>query len=374
LPAALVVGAGVFGAALADHLIARGWEVTLVEQFEPGDERSESGGETRMLRYSHGPDGFYAALAWRAREQWLELGVLEEVGVIWFARREGGWESESERVLSEQGIPVERAEPSAVARLYPSLRVDDLAFGLLEPAAGVLRAGDGVRALVERARGGGLRVERGEALPDGERVAVDGQLLEADHVVWACGPWLGGLFPGLADVRATKQDVLYFGAAKTWRTPGVPGWVDYAGAFYGLGDLDGRGVKVSTDAVGPEFDPDTGDRELAWSMEQDVRRYLQRRFPALRDAPLVGHRSCQYELTPDNRFLAAPHPAHPSVWVLGGGSGHGFKHGPALAERMEAWLGGTELPEPMFAFGDRTVASSLSTTRVDPRAVAPEAS
>ena len=65
---ALVVGAGVFGAALADRLVGRGWEVTLVEQFEPGDPRSESGGETRMLRYSHGADSFYAALAWRARD------------------------------------------------------------------------------------------------------------------------------------------------------------------------------------------------------------------------------------------------------------------------------------------------------------------
>jgi glycine/D-amino acid oxidase-like deaminating enzyme len=109
-------------------------------------------------------------------------------------------------------------------------------------------------------------------------------------------------------------------------------------------------------------------------MEQDVRRYLRLRFPTLRDAPLVAHRSCQYELTPDNRFLAAPHPEHPNVWLLGGGSGHGFKHGPALAERMEGWLVGSEPPEPMLGLGDRVISSSLSTTRVDPRAVAPEAS
>jgi sarcosine oxidase len=63
LPSALIVGAGVFGAALADRLVTAGWEVTLVDRFEPGDARSESGGETRLLRYSHGADGFYSASA-----------------------------------------------------------------------------------------------------------------------------------------------------------------------------------------------------------------------------------------------------------------------------------------------------------------------
>ena len=150
-----------FGAALADRLIARGWEVTLVEQFEPGDPRSESGGETRLLRWSHGADGFYAESAWRARSVWRELGVLEEVGAIWFARREDGWESESERVLRAHGIPVERLDPAATAELFPSLATDDLAFGLLEPAAGVLRAGDGVRALVCIAKYSPMRQQRG---------------------------------------------------------------------------------------------------------------------------------------------------------------------------------------------------------------------
>ncbi len=133
---ALVVGAGVFGAALADRLVAAGWEVTLVDRFEPGDPRSESGGETRLLRFSHGADAFYSASAWRARSAWRELGVLVEAGVVWFARREDGWESESERVLRAHGIPVERLDPAATAELFPSLATDDLAFGLLEPAGG----------------------------------------------------------------------------------------------------------------------------------------------------------------------------------------------------------------------------------------------
>ncbi len=219
----VVVGAGVFGAALADRLVTRGHDVTLVDRFGPGDARSESGGETRLLRFSHGADAFYCASARRARELWLELGVLVESGVLWLAQREHGWEADSERVLREQGIPVERLEPSAAARLFPSLAVDDLAFALLEPDAGVLRASDGVRALVARAREGGLRLELGAARPDGERVRLGDAVLEADQVVWACGAWLAELFPELVRLRVTSQAVVLFDADRGMGQPRRPG-------------------------------------------------------------------------------------------------------------------------------------------------------
>ena len=161
-----------------------------------------------------------------------------------------------------------------------------------------------------------------------------GKVLEGDRVVWACGAWLPALFPGLVDLRVTQQDVLYFGADAAWRTPPVPTWVDYDAAAYGVGDVDGRGVKVCSDVEGPPFDVD-GDRVPLVAQERRGRSLLASRFPALAGAPLVGTRVCQYELTTDTRFLIAPHPDHPErVWLLGGGSGHGFKHGPAVGQMM----------------------------------------
>jgi glycine/D-amino acid oxidase-like deaminating enzyme len=183
--------------------------------------------------------------------------------------------------------------------------------------------------------------------------------------VWACGAWLPALFPGVLALRITHQDVFYFGAPVAWRTPGVPGWVDYDGAAYGLGDLDGRGVKVSPDVDGPDCDPETLERVPVPEHERLARAYVARRFPALADAPLVGHRACQYEITPDMRFVMAPHPEHGErVWLLGGGSGHGFKHGPALAERFEPWLSGATAPEPRFGLGARAGDVSLRTAGV----------
>jgi glycine/D-amino acid oxidase-like deaminating enzyme len=186
---------------------------------------------------------------------------------------------------------------------------------------------------------------------------VGGELLEADHVVWACGPWLGSLFPDLVQMRATLQEVVFFESPPEWRS--VPGWVDYDCAFYGHGDLDEHGVKVAPDAEGPTSDPDAPcEPPVCTPLAGD---YLALRFPALAGARVHHTRTCPYELTPDTHFIAGPHPEHPSVWLLGGGSGHGFKHGPALAERMRDWLTGAEAPDPRFALGPRTVDTNLRT-------------
>jgi sarcosine oxidase len=359
----IVVGAGVFGASLARHCAIGGWDVTLVERVAPGHVRAGSGGESRLIRCAHGADDSHARSARRAFELWREIDprLLVEAGVVWLARQADGWEAESERTLKALGIACERVDP---AELFPSFAGEDLAFALLEPHAGVLRAREATRVLAEQAVAAGARLILAEAAPRGADVVLAGsaERLRADRVVWACGAWLPGLFPGLLDLRVTQQDVFFFGADARWRTPGVPGWVDYDGAAYGVGDLDGRGVKVSPDAEGPPFDPEGGERVPTAEHSRAARDYVRHRFPALADAPLVGTRVCQYEITPDTEFVVAAHPEHDGrVWLLGGGSGHGFKHGPALAERIEPWLKGDEPADPRFGLGPRRADRSLRT-------------
>jgi glycine/D-amino acid oxidase-like deaminating enzyme len=359
---AVVVGAGVLGSSLADRLARSGWSVTHVEQLAPGHVRSGSGDESRLIRASHGDDELHTRMSRRALELWRELDprLVAEAGVAWMARTPDGWEAASERTLTRLGIPNERVDPTD---LFPSVHTDDLAFTLLEPEAGILHARVGVRALADRAVQAGARRVVAVARPDGERVVLDdGRVLEADHVIWACGAWMPALFGDVLSLRITQQDVFYFAGDGRWTTPGVPGWVDYDGAAYGLGDLDGRGIKVAPDVDGPPFDAQTGERRVDPEHERFARAYLAHRFPALAGAPLVGSRVCQYEITPDTRFVAAPHPEHGGrVWLLGGGSGHAFKHGPALAEKVESWLTGAEEPAPDFALGDRRHATSLRT-------------
>jgi sarcosine oxidase len=352
MPSAIVIGAGVFGASLADRLARESWEVTLVERARPGDERAESGGESRLIRCSHGADSFYARSARRAFELWRELGhdVLVESGVVWFARREDGWEADSETVLRAEGIPADRLAPEEVEPLYPSVNVADLAFGLYEPEAGVLRAADGVRALVRRAQEAGARLVQAEPSPADEH--------EADVVVWACGAWLARLFPELVPLRVTFQQLVLFDAPPQWAGPG---WVDFEAAFYGHARVEPYGFKVGPDLDGAPVDPDERPLEAAPETIEIARGYLAHRFPGLAQAPLRSAPGCHYSLTPDGQFIFDRHPEHPNVWLLGGGSGHGYKHGPALAEHAAAVLAGRAEPEPRFRLGERAPSRSLRT-------------
>jgi glycine/D-amino acid oxidase-like deaminating enzyme len=356
MSSAVVVGAGVFGASIARELGRRGWDVTVVEQYAPGDVRSGSGGETRLLRFSHGDAEWYSRSAVRALELWRELEaetgerLFEPVGVAWFDVDEDGFSVVSEATLARLGVPTERLSPEEAQHLYPSLGGDDLRSVLLEPGAGVLHARRATQALAR-----GLRIDPRRASPaDPPR---------ADLVVWACGSWLARLFPGLVRQRVSRRDVFFFGADATWS--GTPGFCEYEGLFYGNGAIGGLGVKIAPDTAGDEVDPDRLDRLPDPANARLVREYAARRFPALADAPLVGARVCQYDLTPDAHFLVARHPERSGWWLVGGGSGHGFKHGPALAEYVADCVEGRREPERFHGLGPREPAAGLRTSTVE---------
>jgi len=363
----IVVGAGTFGASLAWHLARAGEPVTLVDQFEPGDRRASSGGETRLVRCSHGADADYTAMARRARTLWRELeaesgeDLLHECGVAWFAHGEDGWEAASERAMLAQDIPAERLDVATAARMFPTLRGDDLAFVLLEPEAGVVRAQQAVRALARQAVAHGARLVRARARPDGETVVLEhGSRLEADRVVWACGGWLSKLFGDLVSLTVTRQELLFLDGGAAWRSPAIPAWVDYDAAMYGTADVDAIGVKAALDLEGPPLDPDAPLDDRPTTVGK-VRSYVHDRFPALTRARLNEARACRYELSPDSHFIAARHPELERVWLVGGGSGHGFKHGPAMAERIVAAMAGVEPLPPRFGLGERVPGRSFRT-------------
>jgi len=117
-----------------------------------------------------------------------------------------------------------------------------------------------------------------------------------------------------------------------------------------LPGIDGRGVKVAIDRHGPPFDPDNGDRIPTNEGLAEVRRLLALRLPDLKDAPVVEARVCQYENTSNGDFLIDRHPEFENVWLVGGGSGHGFKHGPFVGEYVAAQIEGSEEGiEPRFS-------------------------
>lgn len=367
----LVVGAGVMGAWTAYWARAGGAgpggdlggdrTVTLLDAWGAGHLRATSSDEHRIIRSAHGDDAFYArwsraALAhWRRFEAEWGVPLFEPAGVLWFATAENGWEADSERTLAGLGIPTERLAPDEIARRWPAIDPGGLAFGLFEPEAGFVWARRGVQAAVsafQRAGGAyalaGVRPgrEAGGRLLD--VVDQDGRRWSAETFVFAAGPWLPKLFPDVCGplVTVTRQPVFYLGPGpgdERFRAEHLPGWSDDAGGCYGIPAADDRGFKIGIDRVGPRFDPTNGERLPDPDDLRLARAFLAQRFPDLAARPVLEARVCQYETTPDRHFLVDRHPAWENAWLVGGGSGHGFKHGPRLGEYVVGRLGG--LPE-----------------------------
>jgi glycine/D-amino acid oxidase-like deaminating enzyme len=365
----VVVGAGVMGGWVALQARREGWRTTLIDAFGAGHARATSGDETRIIRASHSRDPFYsrwsreALLDWNALAETTGELLFVPAGVLWLAHEEDGWEAASEATLRELGIPVERISPTDLAARWPQLVADDLVFAVFEPEAGLLMARAGVAAVARTFTAEGGRFELGWAEPgavDGRRLldvtTNDGTRHTAAEFVFAAGPWLPRLFPDvLGDlIRVTKQDVLFMGSragdgrfAAEW----LPCWLDSRGGFYGIPAVDGRGMKVGSDPYGPLFDPTHGERLVDPESVRLVRSYLARRFPDLAGAPVVETRVCQYESTPDSHFIIDRHPDFDNVWLVGGGSGHGFKHGPVIGRHVVGRLDGAKLGVGEERFG-----------------------
>jgi sarcosine oxidase len=364
----VVIGAGVFGSWTALWLRRRGASVLLVDQYGPGNSLSSSGDESRVTRSGHGTDAHYARWARRSLEQWraLDPDLVVPTGVVWLVSGTGAFEADTLATLERLDIPVERLETDAVAHRWPQIGLDGVNWALHEPESGVLLARRAVAATVRRFvdEGGEVRLARAR-IGDGPAVEVEGEMVDSDAVVFAPGPWLPTLLgpvEGL-ELSVTRQDVIYLATppGDTGFDAGrLPTWVEYDAAFYGLPSIEHRGFKVAPDWPGPEVDPDTLDRQLAEERVADARRYLARRFPALAGRPIAEGRVCQYELTPDSHFILDRHPgmSGTDAWIVGGGSGHGFKHGPVVGEYLSALVTGdapavAELAPPDDRFGVR---------------------
>jgi len=353
-PHIAVIGAGAFGGWTALHLLQRGARVTLLDAWGPGNSRASSGGETRVIRGTYGPDQPYTEMAARALQLWQKYErrwkrqFLHRSGVLWMASaHDDAFELGSVERLRKAKIKFQELSSSKMKKRWPQINFEGIEWGIYEPECGYLDARASSNAVAEAfvAEGGVYRQlavpgHGLESKPFDHMRLSDGSPLKADRYVFACGPWLGKLFPqAVGDlVQATKQDVFFFGTPPgdhRFSDAHLPVWADHRGRFrYGIPGSDRRGFKIADDTRGPIFDPTDGERVVSQQTLTDIREYVAFRFPSLKNAPLVETRVCQYEQTPDSHFIIDRHPLNENVWLVGGGSGHGFKHGPAIGEMM----------------------------------------
>jgi len=372
-PHIAVIGAGAFGGWTALYLQHKGACVTLVDPWGPGNSRSSSGGETRVIRGAYGPAQPYTHLAARALQLWREHEAqwkrkfFFSIGVLWMVSGSGDFERGSLPLLKDAGIPFVELSLAEMSRRWPQINFENVAWGIFEPQSGYLLARASTQAVVDQfIAAGGQYWQAAVLIGDGRsenRIESgdwknlklsDESTLAADRYVFACGPWLGKIFPRTIGphFRSTRQDVFFFGTPATdprYNEGPMPAWADHGERFlYGIPGNERRGFKVADDTRGPDFDPTSGERLVSEQRLAEARLYLACRFPGMKDAPLVETRVCQYEDTVDHNFIIDCHPANENVWLVGGGSGHGFKHGPALGEMVASLILQDETPRAAF--------------------------
>ena len=348
-------------------MLRMGARVTLVDAWGPGNARASSGGETRLIRAIYGQDLIYTRLAARALELWKEnesrwgRQLYHRTGLVWLsAGDDDRYERASIDNLRACGVAYEVMTSSGASARFPQINFDGVRSVIYESNAGYLSARVACHTVLAAfiAEGGEYRQSFAEPARRSSNIDAlrlsDGKDVKADQYVFACGPWTGQVFPDeIGDlVFPTRQEVFFFGTTagdQGFNEGQMPAWVDHGPGFmYGMPGNLGRGFKVANDARGSRFDPTAGDRMPSMEGLGAAREYLAFRFPGLRGAPVVDARVCQYEDTPDHHFIADRLPGADNGWIVGGGSGHGFKHGPAVGEMAARMVLKQTNPEPQF--------------------------
>jgi monomeric sarcosine oxidase len=354
----IVIGAGAFGGWIALELQRKKYNVTLIDAWGPGNSRSSSGDETRVIRSTYGNNGLYfdfnvrALERWKAFEKECHYKIFFNPGVLWLCHNEHTpMVDDSMPFAAAHNMEYQYFNRDALRAKFPLINTADLHHAYMDPFGGFLRAKEACRLVKETFINEGgeylLSYVKPGVIIKNKLTSVElsnGSHLKADHYIFACGSWLGKIFPDvLSDILVcTRQEVYYFGApdssASLYDT--LPVWVDVDGIdfYYGIPPNNGSGFKIGVDKRGERFDP-TGDQRILNPLTLErARDFIAHRFPALHNAPLLENRVCPYESTPDGNFIIDNHPEASNVVIAGGGSGHGFKHGPAIGELVAAGL------------------------------------
>src|ERR1700732_3448775 len=199
-PHIAVIGAGAFGGWTALQLLGRGAPVTLRDAWGPGNSRASSGGETRVMRGTYGPDQPYTEMASRALKLWQKYErrwrrqLLHRSGVLWMASgKDDAFESGSVRRLRAAKIKFQELSSPQMKKRWPQINFEGIQWGIFEPECGYLDARASCQAVVEAfvAAGGKYRqaavlAEGLESSPLRSLALADDSNLKADHYVFAC--------------------------------------------------------------------------------------------------------------------------------------------------------------------------------------------
>lgn len=361
----LVVGGGIMGLSVAWGLARRGQRVTMLEQGALPNPLGSSVDAHRLIRHAYGGAVGYMRMVSEAFEMWerlwADLGVRHyaETGTLLLDSDTGdkaeSWARQSAAAMAADGLQIDAISDVAARARWPMVRADFRGEVFHAPGGGVLFAERIVRGLAAwlDARAPEVAIHSGAAVagiePDRCRVTLaDGRVFAADRLVIAAGPWGGRLVPGLARALTPSRQVTATfvppaDLAEAWA--GAPMILDIGtgDAVYMVPPVKGTGLKVGRHAFSRDGDPDAPRVANAADITS-IRAAAALCLGNFEQYDLSHTRVCFYSVADEERFIVRPlAPDVPDCWLLAGFSGHGFKFGTVIGDRVAAALSG-ELP------------------------------
>jgi sarcosine oxidase len=368
-PEVVVIGAGAWGGWTAYWLRQMGANVTIVDQYGPGNSRATSGDHSRGIRSSYPGNELWTSWAIESIKRWKKFDAewSREVRMqLYFNTGDLILRPDTDTTFIENTRPIwdklgnkyEMLTIDEVRYRWPQINPEGMTKACLEIDAGVGRAQRSCEVVAEVAQKNGAKLVIGRAslgARDKDKLqnitTSQGVTLKADAFVFACGPWLTKVFPDvLPGLRNPMGYVAYYGVPAddkrffypnmpTFNILGTTGWVSLP--------VDNKGFRIrGSGGSGPgrmENDPDLSTRMTdPASFDGQRTNFTAKYFPALKDAPILATHACHYEFSPTRQFMVDRHPQLSNVWIAGGGNAEGFKQGPTMGEYIAKRVLGTK--------------------------------
>ncbi|MFE3142993.1 NAD(P)/FAD-dependent oxidoreductase [Streptomyces scopuliridis] len=366
---AVIVGAGIVGAAVARHLALGGFRVTVLDRGASAGGTSSSG-EGNILVSDKGP-GAELDLAVLSGRRWTALAAelpaelgsgfpdleFEAKGGLVVATTATGADALLAFAFAQRSVGVDARPVTAAeaAELEPDL-TPHVAAAVFYPADAQVQPAVATEALLASARRHGARVRQGVTVIGG--IVSGGRLVgvnttagpfSAEHTVVAAGPWSAEVARSLGvrlPVLPRRGTVLV--------TTRMPRRIrhkvydaDYVGAVEsGAAALQTSSVVESTAAgtvlIGSSRERRGFDERIDAAVVGELAGKAMKLFPFLADVPVMRAYGGFRPYVPDHLPVIGPDPRLPGLWHATGHEGAGIGLAPGTAELIGALMTGEE--------------------------------
>ena len=345
-----IIGLGAVGTFALDAAAQRGLKTVGIDQYVPPHAQGSTHGETRLIREAYGEGQTYIPLLRRSLEIWRQIDsdfggdVFFETGVQYLgpANHSSMLDTRSAAGAYDILLTDYSQHPLGAPSLFQT--PDDWDH-FYEHKAGYLKVENVILKLLQRAQTKSASVMTGtkfEALESRNSkftIRMDNQVIVADKVIMALGPWAHQGLAFLDRHLELERHILHWFRSPDASFKHSKGFLPFAvhlpgdRMFYGFPQNDQGLVKIAEHSSGRRFKRhEDMDRGISTDDIASAEAFRDQYLPSL--GALENSISCMYTMSPDGHFIVDHHPEHQGVVFAAGLSGHGYKFATAMGDSL----------------------------------------